>query len=424
MTAEIAILNRSGVALAADSAVTVGRQRVWKSTNKLFSLGPTNDIGLMIYGAGDHAGHPWEILIKLFREEVAGRKFSKVGDAMSAFFEFIGSDRFSDDELDDLNALLLFLRVLKNLQDDLKSKGKLEIRTELIRLAERERSSLDQKTIVFQKLSLSEFRKSYGIAIKACAKEVFSQAIPKSLFLSLSRYLFETFRRSETESGYESGVIFAGYGQSENFPVVIHCVVDGKYNKKPRWWKARESDLNADRRTRGMILPFAQSDIAYLFMEGVSVGYIPYIQRILTDILAAKSNDIVSAYVRDADERAVERRRQELDDEKLVDRLVSEFADFRRKSLIDPVMEVVASLPKEEMAAMAEAIVELTSLRRKIDSRLESVAGPVDVAVISKGDGFIWVKRKHYFSLDFNPDFLTRRSYRFGGGIHEQNEQN
>jgi hypothetical protein len=49
------------------------------------------------------------------------------------------------------------------------------------------------------------------------------------------------------------------------------------------------------------------------------------------------------------------------------------------------------------MAAMAEALVELTALRRKVDSHLESVGGPTDVAVISKGDGFIWVKLKALF---------------------------
>jgi hypothetical protein len=36
---------------------------------------------------------------------------------------------------------------------------------------------------------------------------------------------------------------------------------------------------------------------------------------------------------------------------------------------------------------------------------METVAGPIDVAVISKGDGFIWIKRKHYFSPELNPHF-------------------
>ena len=36
----------------------------------------------------------------------------------------------------------------------------------------------------------------------------------------------------------------------------------------------------------------------------------------------------------------------------------------------------------------------------------ETVGGPVDVAVISKGDGFIWIKRKHYFKSEYNQSFM------------------
>ena len=34
------------------------------------------------------------------------------------------------------------------------------------------------------------------------------------------------------------------------------------------------------------------------------------------------------------------------------------------------------------------------------------VGGPIDVAVISKGDGFVWIKRKHYFKAELNLHFL------------------
>ena len=56
MTTEVVIGNRQAVALAADSAVTVGKDRVWKTANKLFSLGPSNDIGIMMNGSADFSG--------------------------------------------------------------------------------------------------------------------------------------------------------------------------------------------------------------------------------------------------------------------------------------------------------------------------------------------------------------------------------
>jgi len=41
----------------------------------------------------------------------------------------------------------------------------------------------------------------------------------------------------------------------------------------------------------------------------------------------------------------------------------------------------------------------MRSLKRHVSDDFESVGGPVDVAVISKNEGMIWIKRKHYFDL-------------------------
>ena len=56
---------------------------------------------------------------------------------------------------------------------------------------------------------------------------------------------------------------------------------------------------------------------------------------------------------------------------------------------------------------MSEALVNLTSFKRHVTKQAETVGGPIDVAVISRGDGLIWIKRKHYFSRDLNQHFLS-----------------
>jgi len=80
---------------------------------------------------------------------------------------------------------------------------------------------------------------------------------------------------------------------------------------------------------------------------------------------------------------------------------------YRRKEYVNPVVKVVSVLPKNELAAMAESLVNLTSFKRKVTPESETVGGPIDVAVISKGDGFIWIKRKRYFEAELNPQFFT-----------------
>ena len=64
-------------------------------------------------------------------------------------------------------------------------------------------------------------------------------------------------------------------------------------------------------------------------------------------------------------------------------------------------------LPADELAVMAETLVSLTSFKRKMSMDVETVGGPIDVVIISKGDGFVWIKRKHYFKPELNPGFLA-----------------
>ena len=82
-------------------------------------------------------------------------------------------------------------------------------------------------------------------------------------------------------------------------------------------------------------------------------------------------------------------------------------AAFRQQVFVDPVVNTVENLPKRELAAMAESLVNITSFRQRVTPDTETVGGPIDVAVISRGDGFVWIKRKHYFRPELNHQFFA-----------------
>ena len=96
VTAEIAIMNRFGVALAADSAATVSYwqngerlTRYLKGANKIFNISTSHPVGAMIYDAGSLQGMPWEIVLKAYRDSAA----SKANDLLEGYakdlFDFI-----------------------------------------------------------------------------------------------------------------------------------------------------------------------------------------------------------------------------------------------------------------------------------------------------------------------------------------------
>ena len=92
MTAEIALLNRNAVALAADSAVTLNKsemQKVYNTANKLFMLSKFQPVGIMVYGSASFMTVPWETIIKVYRKELDEKSFDKLVDYANDFFRFL-----------------------------------------------------------------------------------------------------------------------------------------------------------------------------------------------------------------------------------------------------------------------------------------------------------------------------------------------
>ena len=92
MTAEIAILNKTAVALAADSAVTITagskEDKIFDSADKLFELCDRNPVGIMIYNGMSFMEAPLPSLIRDFRCKNRGSsKF--VGDIADNFLGFL-----------------------------------------------------------------------------------------------------------------------------------------------------------------------------------------------------------------------------------------------------------------------------------------------------------------------------------------------
>lgn len=103
---------------------------------------------------------------------------------------------------------------------------------------------------------------------------------------------------------------------------------------------------------------------------------------------------------------AVKNTLNALNPDAIVDTLQKQISVEMRKAYTDPLLSTLDMLDKEDLANVAESLISLTSLVRRMQPGEETVGGPVDVAVISKGDGFIWIKRKHYFKPEYNQAFM------------------
>ena len=92
MTAEIAIMNRGAIALAADSAVTIRSYdgtKIYNTVSKLFRLSKHMPVGIMLFGKADILGLPWETIIKEYRKFLVAQKFDTLEEYAKNFLGFV-----------------------------------------------------------------------------------------------------------------------------------------------------------------------------------------------------------------------------------------------------------------------------------------------------------------------------------------------
>ena len=79
MSAGICIMNKNAIALAADSAVTIGPHlAIHNSANKLFALSKVAPVGAIIYSNAEVMGIPVEILIKQYKRDLGQKAYEAV----------------------------------------------------------------------------------------------------------------------------------------------------------------------------------------------------------------------------------------------------------------------------------------------------------------------------------------------------------
>jgi hypothetical protein len=120
-----------------------------------------------------------------------------------------------------------------------------------------------------------------------------------------------------------------------------------------------------------------------------------YVESLLASILEAGLETVVALHSDYSDERklrAKEAGKKEI--EKQLANIMQQLHHYKYEKVTIPMQTVISLLPKEELAILAESLINLESLSQRMSLNLETVGGPIDVAVISKNEGFEWVKRK------------------------------
>lgn len=417
MTSEVLMLNKDAVVIAADSAVTTGRAphpRYSKSANKIFDLTVHGNAALNIYASADIDRVPWELAIKMYRAaQSSAPQEEHLIDYRGALIKFLQG-----------NQLLFPTNVLNGILEKRLISGVSYV-LDLLEAAEPNlmNVSADAQTRkqawedavanvaaflggiqLFSGLTATDAQQSMAMApiVEASLlSEVLAE--PKYAHVELSVLVEMAADALVKVPNYflpSTGVVISGYGAKDIFPGFTHFRVYGHIGSSLAWKEEMVYTITHD--NEAWIQPFAQSSMIERFTDGFDSN--------LMEINGDCASQLISRVVGEISRSGISIPQS------LVDQIASSEIDqfkreFRRRNWDQnfyPLRRVLNSLSVQEMGHLAESLLVLEELRERVTSPSESVGGPIDVAVVTKADGLVWLKRKHYFDPALNLRYLSR----------------
>lgn len=431
MTAEIAVYNKLAVALAADSAVTITGGNTVKINNgaeKLFALSKHHPVGLMVYGAGSLCGIPWEMIIKEYRKKLSDESFDTVKQYADNFFKFLCECKhlipndIKENYLSDILMYHVLPDMMQHIQDYeikpfVQANGyhpNTQQTYEIIEATCRVFLSKFISTDFYEDFDANDLAAaidfSLPLAEEACDTILYKEDgidVPDSLKSVLAE-VFANIICRKSAFGINTGLVIAGYGNEEYFPSILAYDVIGFFGEKVRL------SPNTDKSSGGGdsgVTAYAQEDEVSAFMTGISgqlQNYLfPKVEQCTNEILGAVRERIYNTNLGQVEKDSLWKEIETFSSG-IWTNATDEIRNFIGENHVSKVVEMIEFLPKQDLGYMAESLVNLTAFKRKVSNDSETVGGPIDVAIISKGDGFIWVKRKHYFDKGLNHQYFNR----------------
>ena len=391
MTSEVVIMNKNAIVMAADSAVTVGGTKTYNGVNKLFMLSNSPPMGIMIFGSADFENIPMETLIKEFKRKTDFKKNSDINLIKNAFLKFLSQNT---QKTDIENKIKITLPLFKNfIKSELKNRNANNIEEFILSQGNRDLPDFLNK--------IDELI-NYNYEFEDLIPNEINEDKHEILIESLKKIYFDFILSMST------GIVIAGFNKNDMYPSCMQFNIHFNYKNEV---KISNFDylINYD---GNAIIPFAQKDVMKTFINGIdeeikksiSLYFYQFTKEYLKELKdELNSNDNLK-------KESLNEINQEIDKfikgcENQSHRFFKNIGNLE-EMFTKPILDSIGGLPKNELANMGESLIHITSLKRKISSDIESVGGDIDVAIISKGDGFIWKRKKQYFKSDLNPQFF------------------
>ena len=141
---------------------------------------------------------------------------------------------------------------------------------------------------------------------------------------------------------------------------------------------------------------FADSEVTHAFIRGIDFGLERRVYGAMRMMMHSVVDQMLEAFPEaDAARREQLRKRFQSD---LVPQYLDAFrgmiGDYQQQAYINPVLRVLEIAARRELADTARELVSLNVFKKRIMAQKQTVGGAIDVAVISRENGFQWFTRQ------------------------------
>lgn len=424
MTAVVGLLNKKGVAIAADSAVTrssIKGTKCTKNGSKMLRLSNAVPVSVMLTGNADYMNNPWEVIVRRYRQQRGDIKHATVEACMRDFFAYIsGNEKLWNENVNKTwisnNLNSIFRNTDNNIDYDnkrkkngayIRPKGYLNAFLKELKnyqKAVRKNSKCPQ----FEDYTIEQFREyanpvidEYfsGITYDDEDWDPFSLQYQKE-FIDVVRgeveiTLMDRLTRRMEDCDESAQIVFSGYGEEQEYPALISAVVCEGFDHRVNYHVASEDIVCISDDNPAAICPYAQTDV----IQGLLKGLHPFW---LNAIISETESFFINADINLFNEKHQKfdpiffSMLSEVNTEDLIPRFykgISNVLDRNQKEWT----KTLQKYDLKSMAALAQSLIDLTGFHRILTFAQEGVGGPVDVAIITKNDGFTWLNRKSWY---------------------------
>jgi len=402
MSCGICIFNNKGIAIAADSAATLSislnvkessiiNRAIYNTVNKIFCISNKPPIGAIIYNNLNFMNIGLNQILSEYSIWLINEPIYDFKNIIDSFSKFLveKKDYYNFAKYESLYVKGIIDSVLSQIEqrllNNVQTKSRINTESDLDDLLQNRENDIKKNYQIskFENLEYidSEYKNYFESILSNYTNISILDQNQQIKIWQLIKYDIEINLKSNELC---SGVFFVGYGEKNSIPHYVHIEIFSLINNHLIYKIIDQTDENSN---SARIIPMAQKATVENFLYGIS----PFLYKEFFIYL----KDLFDHYI--AEESKISTNTDDV--RKKIEKFkinIIDYVDNWRNDNKQKFYKILNLLEISDLADFAENLVNMTILNSKFGLSIDqqTVGGPTDVAIISKSEGFVWIKKK------------------------------